>query len=101
MFLTGAGLMTQDASGNSFSETAGDVIWGLHFNDSRVPEPITHSAIREISSLEGRRVDLLSSNVCYSGKPYLLVYTKRRRRHFYPSRVLLSGNRFRASSVSL
>lgn len=82
-------------------ETAGDVIWGLHFNDSRVPEPITHSAIREISSLEGRRVDLLSSNIVYSGKPYLLVYTKRRHQHFYPSRVLLSGNRSRASSFSL
>jgi uncharacterized UBP type Zn finger protein len=70
---------------------AADFMWGWHLNDAKSPEPVAHSIIRDVASREGRRVDLESSNLIYSGKPYLLVYVRRQHLRAQPAKALVSG----------
>ncbi len=70
---------------------AADFMWGWHLNDAKSPEPVAHSIIRDIASREGRRIDLESSNLIYSGKPYLLVYVRRQHLRAQPAKALVSG----------
>jgi hypothetical protein len=70
---------------------AADLMWGWHMNDARAPEPVSHSIIHDISSREGKCIDLENSNLIYSGKPYLLVYVRRQQPREHPARALVSG----------
>ena len=70
---------------------ASDHIWGLHLNDAKVPEPVTHSVMSDITSRDGRRIDLEKGNLVYSGKPYLLLYVRKHHRRAQPAMAFLTG----------
>jgi ubiquitin C-terminal hydrolase len=73
---------------------ASDHIWGLHLNDANVPEHVTHSVMNDITSRDGRRIDLEKGNLVYSGKPYLLFYVRKHHQRAQPAMAFLAGALF-------